>query len=285
MILLTMPPLLRLRKLVSDTANRMMVGGISHGLSLRTQRLSRNLPSLFVVSLPRSFSSYTYLLTRSALFLQEPVFTTFGEVLNYGRFNKGYGSDEKVPANFFIYPEKEPAQFRRTAACLDRIVEPRGFAYKDVVQPFAVAAWLRKRKEIPVLHIRRNLADVASAMLALKWLYPARAANHRADVEAGVVEGLVLADHALAQLPAERVEYDDLVRDGSALTAALAKLYPNHEFPVVRFHNRQLQTEYAKTMAGRESPEYILLERKIRALQENLNIQASSNRQENAAAR
>lgn len=248
-----------------------MVGGIRHALSVQSHRLSRGLQSLFVVSLPRSFSSYSYLLARSALLMRQPSFTTFGEVLNFNRFDKSHPPrSEGTPPSFFIRPDREPAAFHRSAAFLDRTVRERGFAYKDVVQPFVVAAWLHARKEFRILRIRRNLADVAMAMLELKWWYPAGAANCNTDVESALIEGLVLADNVLATLPAVTVEYEDLVRDGTALSTALSKIYPEYECPSIRFRNDQLGSEHAKTVARRAPPRYPVLKRKILDLQANL---------------
>ena len=255
--------MLRLPRFISDSANRVKFGGFRHALSE-----SQILPSLFIVSLPRSFSSYSYLLARAVLRLREPKFTTFGEVLNYCRFHKGCARGGAVLPSFFA--REEPVAFRQAAAFLDRSVNTRGFAYKDVVQPFAMAAWLRGRKEFRILHIRRNLADVAMAMFESKWLYPADAVYGSRDLESAVLTGLVLADNILAQLPAVRVEYNDLVRDGTALSAALSKLYPKHEFPLVRFRNHQLGVERTKTMSRRSSPHYCVIERKIDDLLANL---------------
>ena len=260
-----------------------MLGGIRHGLSVRSHRLSRGLPSLFVVSLPRSFSSYAYLLARSALWMREPRFTTFGEILNFGRFDKSYAPSQGTLPSFFIRQDREPAAFHQSTAFLDRVVGAHGFAYKDVVQPFIVAAWLHARKEFRILHIRRNLADVAIAMLELKWFYPASAANCNTDVESAMVEGLVLADNVLATLPAVTVEYEDLVRDGTALSAALSRLYPECECPSIRFRNHQLGAEDARTITLRASPRYPVLERKIHDLQANLSSEAPGDRRESSA--
>jgi len=257
------------RRFLSDTANRIMAGGIRHELSIPAHRHSRVLPSLFVVSLPRSFSSYTYLLARSALLMGEPRFTTFGEVLNSERFDKDYAAPEAL-RSVFVRQDRDPAAFQQNIAFLDRVVEPRGFAYKDVRQPFVMAAWLRSRKEFRILHIRRNIADVAAAMLRLRWVSPAAAANHHADIESAVVEGLVLSDQVLATLPAVTVEYDDLVRDGRALSAALLKLYPDFEVPAIRFRNAELAARHARTMALRASPQYAVIERALCDLGANL---------------
>ncbi len=258
----------RLRNFISDAANRVMVGGIRHALSVQSHRLSRDLQSLFVVSLPRSFSSYGYLLARSALLMGQPGFTTFGEVLNVNRIDKRFPPDsEGIPPRFFIRPDREPAIFHQSIAFLDRMVRERGFAYKDVVQPFVVAAWLHARKDFRILRIRRNLADVAIAMLELKWWYPVGAADCNTDIESALVEGLVLADNALATLPAVTVEYEDLVRDGTALSTALSRIYPEYDCPSIRFRNDQLGPELAKTMARRASPQYPVLKQKIDDLQ------------------
>jgi len=274
----------RFRRFVSDTANRLMLGGIRHGLSVRSHRLSRGLPSLFIVSLPRSFSSYAYLLARSALLMREPRFTTFGEILNFGRFEKSYAPSEGTLPSFFIRQDREPAAFHQGTAFLDRVVETCGFAYKDVVQPFVIAAWLHARKEFRILHIRRNLADVAIAMLELKWLYPAGAANCNTDVESAIAEGLVLADNVLATLPAVTVEYEEVVRDGTALSAALSELYPEFECPSIRFRNHQLGAEDARTIALRASPRYSVLKQNIHDLQANLSSEVSGNRREGCVA-
>ncbi len=170
----------------------------------------------------------------------------------------------------FVRPDRDLAAFQQNIAFLDRVVEPRGFAYKDVCQPFVMAAWLQSRKEFRVLHIRRNIADVAATMLKLTWVYPAAAANYHADIESAVVEGLVVADRVLATLPAVTVEYDDLVRDGTALSAALSTLYPNSEVPAIGFHNDQLETSRARTMALRASPQYAVIERILLDLGTNL---------------
>jgi hypothetical protein len=174
------------------------------------------------------------------------------------------------PPNFFIRPERRPELFRQRIAFLDRIVRERGFAYKDVVQPFVVAAWLEARKEFRILRIRRNLADVAISMVELKWWYPTEAANCNTDIESALVEGLVWADNVLATLPAVTLEYEDLVRDGAALSKALARLYPEYELSSIRFHNNRLEQEHAKTIARRASPQYSVLERKIQDLRATL---------------
>jgi hypothetical protein len=262
---------------ISDTANRLVVGGIRRTLSVHSHRLGRGLPSLFIVSLPRSFSSHAYLLARSALLMRQPGFTTFGEILNFNRIDRSkWPGSEEIPPNFFLRPDRETAVFLRSTAFLDRTVKQRGFVYKDVVQPFVVAAWLHARKDFKILHIRRNIADVAMSMLELKWWYPAGAANPNTDVQSALIEGLVLADNALAGLPSVTVEYEDLVRDGAALSKALSEIYPDCERPAIRFRNDQLEREHAKTIARRASPIYTVLKRKIRDLQATMSGPALS---------
>src|ERR1043166_8730279 len=97
--------------------------------------------SLFVISLPRSLSTLTYHAARRALSLEEPVWTSDGEVLN----NDRYVMYDGVPHDLgrkFTRPDTEDAIAERMSAFLDQTVRPCGFAYKDVVQPFVAARWL-----------------------------------------------------------------------------------------------------------------------------------------------
>ena len=98
------------RKCLSEGLLRVRTGGICHGLSLRSHRLGQRIPSLFIVSLPRSFSSYVYALARGALMLQEPTFTTFGEILNFERF-PDYDPIDGTLWRWFTRPEQNPVTF------------------------------------------------------------------------------------------------------------------------------------------------------------------------------
>ena len=91
----------------------------------------------------------------------------------------------------FTLKERDPARFDALSEFLDQVTAPAGFAYKDVVQPFVVAEWLRSHPhQYRVLRIKRRLPDVAFAMLAKRWLYPCRAApdscNRRIHLSPGL---------------------------------------------------------------------------------------------------
>lgn len=127
------------------------------------------LRSLFVVSLPCSFSSITYQVARRVMQLREPEWTTDGEILNLDRFflAQGIRSDGLK----FLPEWRDPGLFERGCQFLRHITAVEGFAYKDVVQPFITAA-VAASGRLAVLRIRRNLAEVAHSMWAKRWLYP-----------------------------------------------------------------------------------------------------------------
>ena len=149
----------RLRLLERDT-------GQAHAEELR---------SLFVVSLPRSLSSLLYSAAAHAVGLAEPTWTSDGEILNRDRVPRRLQclapSDER-----FTLLGAAPDAFAGMTGYLDRNALRRGFAYKDVVQPFVVGGW-EGLQDFGVLKVRRNVAEVAYTMLKRQWLYPARAAS------------------------------------------------------------------------------------------------------------
>jgi hypothetical protein len=232
--------------------------------------------SLFVVALPRSLSSVAYHAARLALGLDEPVWTSDGEILNNDRFAL-YGGPTHDAGTKYVHPVTEPALFHRAAAFLDQAACREGFAYKDVVQPFVAAAWL-PASGLRVLCIRRPLADVAFSMLQMKWLYPARAAaldEHNGDeeplsAETAVVRGLLAAEAALQALPAEVVEYDDLIADEEALLAALRRLYPGDRVRGFRFIDESFARRRSAVLARRSAEEYQRIERSISLHRERL---------------
>ncbi|HEU4881009.1 MAG TPA: hypothetical protein VFT45_02155, partial [Longimicrobium sp.] len=193
-------------------------------------------PSLFVISLPRSLSSHTYQVARTALGLAEPAWTSDGEVLNSDRFvlHGGPGHDE---GKKYIRPGPDGAA-GQLCDFLDQLVQPAGFAYKDVVQPFVVSRWLTAApRGVAVLRIRRPLADVALSMLQRGWFYPARGRQERPGepLETALLRGLMEAEAALDAVPAVEVEYDALVRDEAALADALRRLAPDRPLAEVRY--------------------------------------------------
>lgn len=129
--------------------------------------------SLFVVSLPRSLSSIAYQAARNALGLAEPSWATDGEFLNGDRFTQ-FAAPVEFAFQKFLVPDRAPDAFAHLVAMLDRTVAAKGVAYKDVIQSFAVANWLKARKtqggEGPaVLKIIPDLAHVAYSMLELNY--------------------------------------------------------------------------------------------------------------------
>jgi hypothetical protein len=186
--------------------------------------------SLFLLALPRSLSSLCYQTARKALGLAEPTWTSDGEILNIDRMAAGRGFAEGAK---FTTPDNHPALFRQLVDFLEQIVVADGFAYKDVVQPFVVAAW-PGLGNFRVLKIRREVADVAYAMLEKGWFFPgvAACADYRdamtwGDYEAAVIEGLLRAEETLRRVPGGTVDYEDLIKDDTVLPAALAALYPD----------------------------------------------------------
>jgi hypothetical protein len=163
----------------------------------------------------------------------------------------------------------EPGVFYQNIIFLNHIVRPKGYIYKDVVQPFVVSEWLAGQK-FRVLYIRRNLAEVALSMLRQGWRYPGQASSRSDEPDLAMLEGLVRAEEALSRLPALRVEYDDLVADEEALWTALKRLYPERKLMRIPFINKAFQIKRAKTLAMRETPELANLARKIGQVRQRL---------------
>jgi len=218
--------------------------------------------SLFIISLPRSLSSLTYYISRVALGLKAPSWTSDGEILNVDRFAlyPGPSNDSSLK---FIVKDHDPVRFQCAMDFLDQATVPSDFAYKDVVHPFVVTEWLRS-SEFRVLRIKRNLTDVVFSMLAHKWFYPKAASQNQTDAEAAVIEGLIRADMMLDHAPGEHIDFDDLIADESVLRNALVKLYPSASMLNFQYLNekfcafRDEQVLYRRTFA-----EYKRLEEKV----------------------
>jgi hypothetical protein len=220
------------------------------------------LTSLFVVALPRSLSSVVYHASRLSLGLQEPVWTSDGELLNNDRFAL-YGGPTHDSGVKYVHPAAAPELFQKAIAFLDQAARREGFAYKDVVQPFVVAAWL-PASGLRVLRVRRRLADVAFSMLHKQWLYPAAAAPDAAGEpptpEQAVVQGLLAAERELESLPGETLDFEDLIADESALLAALRRLYPDAKVRGVRFIDEGFRQSRDRILARRDEEEYRRIE-------------------------
>jgi hypothetical protein len=213
--------------------------------------------------LPRSLSSLLYHAARRALALREPEWTTDGEVLNVRRFAL-LVEEGTVEGVKYVERQRDGRRFDQLLGFLDQVTRARGFAYKDVIQPYVVAEWLAGGRA-RVLHLDRPVPDVAYAMQERGWLYPARWAGpdaqapsgpdpkgpHQigeraagaepslvrdgdgatagtaagADPERCLVAGLLRARRALAAVPGPRVRYDELIQDEAPLWEALRSLY------------------------------------------------------------
>ena len=197
---------------------------------------AEELGSLFVVSLPRSLSSLLYVAAARAIGLAEPTWTSDGEILNRERVPRRKQSLAPADERFTLLGSA-PDVFASMTSYLDRAALRRGFAYKDVVQPFVIGGW-EGLGEFKVLKVRRNVAEVAYTMLKRQWLYPARAASVFEEHPWALVEGLVRAEAVLDALPGETVEYSDAVLDHGPLELALGRLYPDAPLAPLRYIDR-----------------------------------------------
>jgi hypothetical protein len=221
--------------------------------------------SLFVVALPRSGSSATYVRVASMLGLRRPSWTSDGEILNLDRYSALRGPRHDECAKF-ITRDRDPALFAQLTEFLDTTVRRRGFAYKDVVQPFVVTQWSGLH-ECRVLHIRRDPAEVACSMLRQRWFYPVAAGGSNGAVPSNavpvlepLVTGLLAAERALERAPAARIDFDDLICRPEALASVLAQLYPEVEKHVVLPATRaDIAASVSRREGIRRSPEYVVL--------------------------
>lgn len=200
------------------------------------QTSEAELCSLFVVSLPRSLSSLLYVAATQAIRLAEPSWTSDGEILNRDRMPRRLQGLAPTEERFTLLGSA-PDIFGDMTGYLDRTALRQGFAYKDVVQPFVLGGW-DGLGDFKVVKVRRNLAEVAYAMLKRQWLYPARAASIFDAHPWTLVEGLVRADAVLDALPGESVDYADAVYAHEPLAGALRRLYPEVELAPLRYIDR-----------------------------------------------
>jgi hypothetical protein len=196
---------------------------LKDGRSPRGKSKRSETTSLFVVSLPRSLSTTIYTSARCALGLERPAHASAGEILNHLRTRRFVRA--LPPKAKFTTREHDPLSFDRHTAFLDRAAQTEGFAYKDVVNPFVVAEW-PGLAQFRVLKIRRDLTEVAFAILAKGWTYPGAGAREPLDPEWSIAEGLVRAEMALAAIPGQTIEFADAILDHTALEEAIEALYP-----------------------------------------------------------
>ena len=214
--------------------------------------------SLFVLSLPRSLSTVVYHAARLSLGFPEPAWVTDGEILNADRL--AISGTHVHDDTKFVREHRDPVVFGRLSAMLDDIVREEGHAYKDVVNPFVAAAWLREH-DLAVLKIRRDLVDVAFSMGARDWWYPCSAAESGASGELALLEGLHRAQQCIDRVPGETIDYDDVVHDEGVLHAALRRLYPGDRLGRAHFIDGGFAVTRDAIVARRESPDFRRLSR------------------------
>ncbi|HWF55307.1 MAG TPA: hypothetical protein VG223_11790 [Solirubrobacteraceae bacterium] len=243
--------------------------------------------SLFLIALPRSGSNLAYNAACRMLGLRQPSWTGDGEILNLDRF-AGHPIPRGGFAAHFTTREQNPDLFARLTDFLDTAVRRDGFAYKDVVHPFVVSAWTELR-HLRVLHVRRDPAEVACAMLRRRWYYPAdaavSAAHHTGSdsrrqcererdvltISAAVVHGLVQAEQALERVPAVRVDFNDVLPGRSGLSAALQELYPELELrPLPPSTKAEITVALARREQIRRSEAYRALRELVEKTRESL---------------
>lgn len=165
------------------------------------------------------------------------------------------------------YVQPGDARFDRLRDFVDHVVQPTGFAYKDVSQPFVVEAWSRQRESIRFVRIRRPLADVALAMRQMSWTYPSHAAPsslHEPDDR--LLSGLARAWRALESIPATEIDYDRIIDDADVLTTTLRSLYPDHDVAAVPPWNDAFRQRTQQVLARRDTSIWRQLDARLQTL-------------------
>jgi hypothetical protein len=186
--------------------------------------------------------------------LDQPSWTTDGEILNMDRFvfllRPQYDFGRK-----FTLEKTEPDAFWKMNHFLDQIAQPSGFLYKDVVQPFVMARWLKKRS-FPTLIIRRPVADVVYAMTARGWNYPGIMFSNLMDNELAVVKGLARAARALDMIPGHFIDFDELVFSEEVVYRALRSFYPKVDARRVQYIDAKFEGVRGEILARRKTEKY-----------------------------
>lgn len=225
--------------------------------------------SLFIVSLPRSLSTVVYHVSRLALGLQEPIWTSDGEVLNYDRFTLRDEPAHDDGAKY-VRQEKEPLMFQKLLTFAADTLKSDGVAYKDVVQPFLLSTLLNDN-EFAVLKIKRNLTDVCYSMLKMEWFYPARAAEKSTCLEDAVVEGLIRAEAAIDSIPGETIHYDEIIDNERAIRNSLLTLYPNDKVKGFTFIDDDFRKSTEKILKRRETDLYKEIAQRVDRVRTEIN--------------
>ncbi len=203
-----------------------------------------------------------------ALGLADPIWTTDGEILNIDRMAhyRGPRVDEGVK---FTTRENDPVMFQKLTDFLGEVITPTGFAYKDVVHPFVVSEWYGLR-ELRVLKIQRDVAEVAFSMFDSGWLYPRAAARLFPDLERSMIEGLLRAQAAIADVPGVDLRYDDLITRPDALENALRLAYDDDRVVAPRYIGRTFRRARDTQLWRRGTERYRELQGKAQAVGEAL---------------
>ncbi len=222
------------------------------------------LPSLFVVALPRSLSTWVFESARACLQLRSPSWTSAGEILNVGRW--AMLSQDSDGDRFT--QERDAVRFERWSCFLDTVVRPCDHAYKDVVQPFVTAHWLSENngRSLRLLRVNRPVADVAWSMLEAGWHYPAVAASAALPDVDRLLCGLLRARAAFAQLQAVDIEFDALIQRSSVLAEVLARLYPGVALHAIPPGDADFRAYSRTVLARRSTARWRMLQARIEQL-------------------
>ena len=224
--------------------------------------------SLFILSLPRSLSSFLYHRIRATLNAQEPSWTTDGELLNNDRFvfYQGKREDESLK---FTEQEKAPEDFARMLSFLEEASVASNYVYKDVIQPFVMTHWLAT-KDYPVLKIKRSLTDITYSLLKKKWHYPERAARMQTTSTAKIIEGLWRARQAIDRIDGPSIHFDEIIQEESYLQDALRQLYPQQNLPLVHYLDDHFCRNRFLYLKRRETDQYQELQELVQKVQAQL---------------
>jgi hypothetical protein len=199
-------------------------------------------------------SSLLYHAIRNALKLEEPAWTTDGEILNVDRFVFLPAPQNDFGRKFTLKPN-QPRAFNRMIQFLDQIIQPSGFMYKDVVQPFVTAHWLSEHR-FPTLTVKRPLADVVYSMTARQWNYPAKIISDVQDKRLSLAIGLAQATEALNSVLAQTIHFDDFIWSEEIVAGALHALYPKRTIGCVRYIDSEFKRHRDEILARRKSRRY-----------------------------
>ncbi|HEY5259921.1 MAG TPA: hypothetical protein VIJ46_04665, partial [Rhabdochlamydiaceae bacterium] len=161
-------------------------------------------------------------------------------------------------SNKFTQETTERNIFQKLSEFLGQIVVQRGYAYKDVVQPFVAIAWLKKNR-LPTIRIKRNVADVAYSMLNNHWHYPRRIFPDTDCLELAMVQGLLHAERVLDSIPAQEIDFEKVIYDEEPLRSALYALYGDFPNRKVKYIDREFRRRREEIIKRRSTRHYQLI--------------------------